>query len=110
MEGNVYLKARQEWDERYADLVVGKRNWQITAAVMMAVTLVLAFGMVWVSTRSKFAPYVVEVDKLGYAIGAPSALTENTSRISTDRMTRRPRGYISLQAVFPDRDGRYRSR
>ena len=71
MEGSVYLKARQEWDERYADLVLGKRNWQITAAGMMAITLVVAFGMVWVSTRSKFVPYVVEVDKLGYAIGAP---------------------------------------
>ncbi len=42
MEGSVYLKARQEWDERYADLVLGKRNWQITAAGMMAITLVLA--------------------------------------------------------------------
>ncbi len=60
MEGSVYLKARQEWDERYADLVLGKRNWQITAAGMMAITLVLAFGMVWVSTRSKFVPYVVK--------------------------------------------------
>ncbi len=27
MEGSVYLKARQEWDERYADLVLGKRNF-----------------------------------------------------------------------------------
>ena len=44
--------------------------------------------MVWVSTRSKFVPYVVEVDKLGYAFGAQSALTENTTRISTDRMVR----------------------
>jgi type IV secretory pathway TrbF-like protein len=75
MEGSVYLKARQEWDERYADLVLSKRNWQITAAGMRAITLVLAFGMVWVSTRSRFVPYVVEVDKPGYAIGAPSALT-----------------------------------
>ena len=56
MEGSVYLKARQEWDERYADLVLGKRNWQIAAAGMMAITLVLAFGMVWLSTRSKFVP------------------------------------------------------
>ena len=24
MEGTVYLKARQEWDERYADLVLGE--------------------------------------------------------------------------------------
>jgi len=39
MEGSIYLKARQEWDERYADLVLGKRNWQITAAGMMAITL-----------------------------------------------------------------------
>ncbi|HVB63495.1 MAG TPA: VirB8/TrbF family protein, partial [Nitrolancea sp.] len=88
MEGSVYLKARQEWDERYADLVLGKRNWQIAAAGTMAITLVLAFGMVWLSTRSKFVPYVVEVDKLGYAIGAPSTLTENTTQISTDRMVR----------------------
>jgi type IV secretory pathway TrbF-like protein len=44
MEGSVYLKARQEWDERYADLVLGKRNWQITAAGMMAITLVLALA------------------------------------------------------------------
>jgi type IV secretion system protein VirB5 len=73
MESSIYQWARQEWDERYADLVLGKRNWQITAAAMMAITLVLAFGMVWVSTRSKFVPYVVEVDKLGYTIGAPSA-------------------------------------
>jgi type IV secretory pathway TrbF-like protein len=88
MEGSVYLKARQEWDDRYADLVLGKRNWQIAAACMMAITLVLAFGMVWVSTRSKFVPYVVEVDKLGYALAAPSALTGNAAQISTDRMMR----------------------
>src|SRR5260370_7093936 len=88
MEGSVYLKARQEWDERYTDLVLGKRNWHIAAASMVAIRLVLGLGMVWVSRRRKFVPYVVEVDKVGYAIGAPSALTENTTRISTDRMVR----------------------
>ncbi len=36
MESSVYQRARQEWDERYADLVLGKRNWQITAAGMIA--------------------------------------------------------------------------
>ena len=88
MEGNVYLKARQEWDERYADLILGKRNWQIAAAGLMIITLVLALGMVWLSTRSRFVPYVVQVDKLGYALAAPSALTESTPQISTDRMLR----------------------
>ncbi len=32
MDGSVYAKARREWDERYADLVLGKHNWQIAAA------------------------------------------------------------------------------
>lgn len=31
MESNPYLEARREWDERYADLVLGKRNWQTGA-------------------------------------------------------------------------------
>jgi type IV secretory pathway TrbF-like protein len=29
MESNPYLEARREWDERYADLVLGECNWQI---------------------------------------------------------------------------------
>ncbi len=72
MDSSVYQRARQEWDERYADLVLGKRNWQIAAAGLMVITLVPAFGVVWVGTRRKFVPYVVEVDKLGYALAAPS--------------------------------------
>jgi len=74
MENSIYQRARQEWDERYADLVLGKRNWQIAAAGLMVITLVLASGMVWLSTRSRFVPYVVQVDKLGYALAAPSIL------------------------------------
>ncbi len=89
MEGSVYLKARQEWDERYADLVLGKRNWQIAAAGMMAIALVLALGMVWLSTRSKFVPYVVEVDKLGYALAAPAVLL-NSRAASSRNPTCRP--------------------
>ena len=56
MEGSVYLKARLEWDERYAALVLGKRNWQITSAGLMVITLVLASGMVGVSARNKSVP------------------------------------------------------
>ena len=44
MEGNLYVEARREWDERYADLVLGKRNWQIAAGGLLVVTLILAAG------------------------------------------------------------------
>src|SRR2546425_9142435 len=89
MERSVYLRARQEWDEHYADLVLGKRNWQIAAAGSIAVSLILAFGIVWLSTRSRFVPYVVEVDKLGFALAAPQALSaESPSQLTDERMLR----------------------
>src|SRR5271165_5142916 len=75
MESNVYLEARREWDERYADLVLGKRNWQIAAGGLLVLGLILAGGMVWLSERSRYIPYVVEVDKLGYALTVPQPLT-----------------------------------
>jgi hypothetical protein len=39
MESEFYLQARREWDERYGDLVLGKRNWQITSAGLMLLSL-----------------------------------------------------------------------
>ncbi len=53
MAANPYVEAHREWDERYADLVLGKRNWQIAAGGLLAVSLILATGVVWLSTRSR---------------------------------------------------------
>ena len=88
MESNVYLEARREWDERYADLVLGKRNWQIAAGGLLFLSLILAGGMVWLSKRSRYIPYVVEVDKLGYALTVPQPLTPVALPDVTARMER----------------------
>jgi type IV secretion system protein VirB5 len=83
-----YVEARREWDERYADLVLGKRNWQITAGGLLAASLILATGIVWLSTRSRYIPYVVEVDKLGYALTVPEPLTLSSAPEVAMRMQR----------------------
>jgi type IV secretion system protein TrbF len=88
MESEFYLQARREWDERYGDLVLGKRNWQITSAGLMLLSLILALGIVWMSARTKVIPFVVEVDKLGYAITIPAALTASTTPTTVERMKR----------------------
>ena len=49
MESEFYLEARRQWDERYGDVVLGKRNWQIASARLMLLTLTLALGLVWIS-------------------------------------------------------------
>jgi type IV secretion system protein VirB5 len=75
MSANPYVEARREWDERYADLVLGKRNWQIATGGLLAATLILASGIVWQATRSRYIPYIVEVDRLGFALTVPQPLT-----------------------------------
>src|ERR1700757_3863550 len=88
MAANLYVEARREWDERYADLVLGKRNWQGGAGGLLRLALILASGMVWLISRSRYIPYVVEVDKLGYALTVPQPLTPTFVPDVTARMQR----------------------
>src|SRR5260370_40873366 len=88
MDSEFYIHARREWDERYGDLVLGKRNWQITSAGLMLLSLILALGIVYMSARTKVIPFVREVDKLAYAITIPTALTASNVPPPVDRMKR----------------------
>jgi type IV secretion system protein VirB5 len=72
---NSYAEGWRAWDERYADLVIGKRNWQLAAGGLLVVSIILAAGMVWLSSRSKYIVYAVQVDKLGYALTQAQPLT-----------------------------------
>jgi type IV secretion system protein TrbF len=88
MAANPYVEARREWDERYADLVLGKRNWQIAGGGLLVLSLILASGLVWLISRSRYIPYVVEVDKLGYALTLPQPLSPASVPDVTARMQR----------------------
>ncbi len=75
MAANPYLQGWREWDERYADLVIGKRNWQLAAGGLLVLGIILAAGMVWLSSHSRYVVYAVQVDKLGYALAQAQPLT-----------------------------------
>ena len=86
-DSNVYIEARREWNDRYADLARATRNWQIVAAAALALDLVLGGGVVWLAQRRVVVPYVVEVDKLGYAVAAGPAERAGDV-LSSDRVVR----------------------
>lgn len=88
MAANPYVQGWREWDERYADLVIGKRNWQIAAGGLLAATIILAAGMVWLSARSRYVPYVVVTDRLGQAMTIPEPLTPASMPVVAARMER----------------------
>jgi type IV secretion system protein VirB5 len=50
--------------------------------------LILASGFVWLGNHSRYIPYVVEVDKLGYALTVPQPLTPVALPDVTARMER----------------------
>jgi type IV secretory pathway TrbF-like protein len=63
-----YVRARQEWDERFGDQIKSKQRWQLAAFVSMATTLLCVGGMVAVGFRSTTVPYVVALDDVGRAV------------------------------------------
>ena len=88
MAANPYVQGWREWDERYADLVIGKRNWQIAAGGLLILSLILAGGMVRLASRSRYLPYIVEVDKLGYALTQAQPLTAASAPDVVERIER----------------------
>ena len=85
---NSYAEGWRAWDERYADLVVGKRNWQLAAGGLLVVSIILAAGLVWLSSRSRYVVYAVQVDKLGYALTQAQPLTPAAAPDMIERIER----------------------
>lgn len=82
-EKHELLRGRYEFAQSFSDLAKGKRNWQITAFVSMALLAVSLFGLVTLATSSRITPYVVEVNELGQAraFGPATKIDEASERI-----------------------------
>jgi len=62
-----YQQAAQLWDERIGSSRVQAKNWRLMAFGSVALSGVLAVGLIWQSLQSRVVPYVVRVDRLGNA-------------------------------------------
>lgn len=60
-----YQKAAQAWDERIGSARVQAANWRYIAMGALALSSILACGLIWQSLQSRVVPYVVQTDKLG---------------------------------------------
>jgi type IV secretion system protein VirB5 len=70
---NPYLSARREYSDRYGSAVKDAARWRQISILM--VMLCIAFGvvMMWLASQNKVVPYIVQVDKHGYAVTIKSA-------------------------------------
>ena len=85
---SAYTEAWKPWDDRLADHVIAKRNWQLAFGAVALIALALAICVMWLSARIRYVAYVVQVDKLGYALEQAHPLTPTTSPDVVTRMVR----------------------
>jgi type IV secretion system protein TrbF len=82
---NPYLIARQEWDERYGNLITRAKNWRFLAVLCASIALVQTVGLIFLSMRSRVVPYIVAVDTLGRQVAAGAVEESSTG---DDRLKR----------------------
>jgi type IV secretion system protein VirB5 len=80
-----YLAARDEWNERYRDLIVAARNWRLAAVTSSAVALVAVLGLIVIGAKPKVVPYIVAVDNLGKVVSQGVAVQAS---VADDRLKR----------------------
>jgi type IV secretion system protein VirB5 len=80
-----YLAARDEWNERYRDLIVAARNWRLLAVTSSVLALVAVLGLIVIGAKPKVIPYIVAVDNLGKVVSQGTAVQAS---VADDRLKR----------------------
>jgi type IV secretion system protein VirB5 len=69
-----FLAAAREWDNRIGSARVQARNWRLVALLSLALSALLAGGLIHLAGRAGVVPYIVEID----AAGQPGRITPAT--------------------------------
>ncbi|EEX47761.1 conjugal transfer protein [Jonquetella anthropi E3_33 E1] len=76
---NPYLSARREYGDRYGSAVRDAATWRRFCMGTLVLLAVFGGGMLWLASTNKVVPYIVQVDKQGYAVAIkPGTQVENT--------------------------------
>ena len=66
--GHPELTSKNIWNSRIAETHHKLRLWQLVTLVSLFITLASVGGIVLMASKSKYIPYIVEVDKLGEVV------------------------------------------
>ena len=60
-----YTRAQKEWDDRIGSARVQAYNWRLAFFTSSALCLVLACGLIYMTTKQHVIPYIIKVDTIG---------------------------------------------
>lgn len=82
---NPYLEARRHWNSEVDRAFSSQHVWQVVAVGSLLIALGSVGGLVYLQSQSRFVPYVIQVDRLGEAIGVGPALAAGPADIRVVR-------------------------
>lgn len=65
---NPYTNARNKYSDIYAKLAANAMTWRITSILLGTMLLFTVFSLCMIARNTKVIPYVIQVDRHGYAI------------------------------------------
>jgi type IV secretory pathway TrbF-like protein len=100
---NPYLAARRQWNSQIDRAFANQHVWQLIAIASLLIALACVAGLVYLGGKSKYVPYVIEVDKLGEAV------TVGPAQVASPADTRVIRASLaafiaSARLVTPDQE------
>lgn len=99
-----WVRAQLFHDDRFLRMALQIKNWQRAFLVMAVITVISVSGSIYLASRSKFIPMVIEVDKLGQTV-AVKALTGDEAVTDSARLVYREMFdlFENLRTVSTDR-------
>ncbi|MFA6105970.1 MAG: conjugal transfer protein TrbF [Patescibacteria group bacterium] len=64
---DMFVNARQEYDNRIGSAIVHAYNWRLACFATIILCMILAFGLIYQSSKATVRPYVIEVGTNGIA-------------------------------------------
>src|SRR5260370_39812189 len=101
-----YVAAQRAWDVRYGDVIKRAQHWRLFALGLLGCCVLLIFGMINLSSKSRIVPYVVAID----AIGRAEAVSPAEARPPVEEPAKRSilLGWIQyLRSVGTDQQAEY---
>ncbi|TQF13429.1 type IV secretion system protein [Myxococcus llanfairpwllgwyngyllgogerychwyrndrobwllllantysiliogogogochensis] len=62
-----FKRAAKEWDDRIGNARVQAANWRHATFGAIAIALVAVAGVIYLGSRPRFVPHIIEVDQVGAA-------------------------------------------
>jgi type IV secretory pathway TrbF-like protein len=72
-EPNPYLNSRRNWNSHIDRAFASVHVWQLVAVACLLIALACVAGIVYIGSKAKFVPYMIQVDRLGETVAVGPA-------------------------------------